>query len=175
MTDTRTEKTTNDGNEITEAKKAEAEAKIAVITKKCASFLEVLYNQVYNILPISQDEETKGKQLFSALSILDCAKDGDNLEKMLVAQAIALHNASMACFRLAVIPEQPFQIKQGLLNEANKLTRSYAVLLESLNRYRGKGVSNQKVTVEHVHVYKGGKAIVGTIGQTKDKSANVAQ
>ena len=47
------------------------------------------------------------------------------------------------------------------LNQANKLSRTYAVLLDTLNRHRGKG--QQKVTVEHVHVHSGGQAIVGTI------------
>jgi hypothetical protein len=35
------------------------------------------------------------------------------------------------------------------------------VLLDALNRHRGKGA--QKVTVEHVHVHEGGQAIVGNI------------
>jgi hypothetical protein len=35
------------------------------------------------------------------------------------------------------------------------------VLLDALNRHRGKG--QQKVTVEHVHVHQGGQAIVGAI------------
>jgi hypothetical protein len=47
------------------------------------------------------------------------------------------------------------------LSQANKLSRTYAVLLEALNRHRGKG--QQKVTVEHVHVHSGGQAIVGTV------------
>jgi hypothetical protein len=33
--------------------------------------------------------------------------------------------------------------------------------VEALNRHRGKG--QQKVTVEHVHVHKGGQAIVGAV------------
>jgi hypothetical protein len=36
------------------------------------------------------------------------------------------------------------------------------MLLESLNRHRGKG--QQKVTVEHVHVHSGGQAVVGMVG-----------
>ena len=47
------------------------------------------------------------------------------------------------------------------LNQANKLSRTYTTLLESLNRHRGKG--QQKVTVEHVHVHEGGQAIVGNV------------
>lgn len=38
---------------------------------------------------------------------------------------------------------------------------TYASLLEALNRHRGKG--QQKVTVEHVHVYAGGQAVVGNV------------
>ena len=41
------------------------------------------------------------------------------------------------------------------------LSRSFAVLLEALNRHRGKG--QQKVTVEHVTVNAGGQAIVGAV------------
>jgi hypothetical protein len=44
---------------------------------------------------------------------------------------------------------------------ANKLSRSYAALLDALNRHRGKG--QQKVTVEHVHVHSGGQAVVGVV------------
>jgi hypothetical protein len=50
------------------------------------------------------------------------------------------------------------------LNQANKLSRTYATLLEALNRYRGKG--QQKVTVEHVHVHSGGQAVVGMVAAT---------
>jgi hypothetical protein len=43
----------------------------------------------------------------------------------------------------------------------NKLSRTYATLLDALNRHRGKG--QQKVTVEHVHVHSGGQAVVGVV------------
>lgn len=41
-------------------------------------------------------------------------------------------------------------------------TRTFAALLEALNRHRGKS-SEQKVTVEQVHLHAGGQAIVGTV------------
>ena len=47
------------------------------------------------------------------------------------------------------------------LTQANKLSRTYAALVEALNRHRGKG--QQKVTVEHVHVHAGGQAVVGMV------------
>ena len=43
----------------------------------------------------------------------------------------------------------------------NKLSRTYATLLEALNRHRGKGL--QKIVVERVAVQAGGQAIVGAV------------
>src|SRR5947208_702049 len=67
----------------------------------------------------------------------------------------------MECYRRAMIGEQTFEGRREGLSQANKLSRTYAVLLDALNRHRGKG--QQKVTVEHVHVHAGGQAIVGAV------------
>jgi hypothetical protein len=67
----------------------------------------------------------------------------------------------MECYRRAMIGEQTFEGRRENLSQANKLSRTYATLLEALNRHRGKG--QQKVTVEHVHVHNGGQAIVGNV------------
>jgi len=85
----------------------------------------------------------------------------DELEGMLAAQLLAAHNAAMECYRRAMIGEQTFEARRENLSQANKLSRTYAVLLDALNRHRGKG--QQKVTVEHVHVHQGGQAIVGAV------------
>ena len=81
---------------------------------------------------------------------------------MIAAQLIAGHNAAMECYRRAMLPNQVFEYRRENLNQASKLSRTFATLLEALNRHRGKG--QQKVVVEHVHVYKGGQAIVGHVG-----------
>ena len=80
---------------------------------------------------------------------------------MMAAQLIAAHNAAMECYRRAMIGEQTFEGRRENLAQANKLSRTYATLLEALNRHRGKG--QQKVTVEHVHVHSGGQAVVGVV------------
>jgi hypothetical protein len=96
----------------------------------------------------------------------------DEMEGMMAAQLIAAHNAAMECYRRAMLPEQPFEGRRENLSQANKLSRTYATLLETLNRHRGKG--QQKVTVEHVHVHEGGQAIVGNVegGGIRTKSEN---
>ena len=80
---------------------------------------------------------------------------------MIAAQLVACHNASMECYRRAMLPDNSFDQRHGNLNSANKLSRTYSTLVEALNRHRGKG--QQKMTVEHVHVYEGGQAIVGNV------------
>ena len=79
----------------------------------------------------------------------------------MAAQLIAAHNAAMECYRRAMIGEQTFEGRRENLNQANKLSRTWATLLDALNKHRGKG--QQKVTVEHVHIHSGGQAVVGTV------------
>jgi hypothetical protein len=85
----------------------------------------------------------------------------DEIEGMIAAQLLAAHNAAMECYRRAMLGEQTFEGRRENLSQANKLSRTYAALLDALNRHRGKG--QQKVTVEHVHVHAGGQAVVGMV------------
>ena len=101
------------------------------------------------------------KQLSATIGALVGIAPRDELEGMMAAQLIAAHNAAMECYRRAMIGEQTFEGRRETLNQANKLSRTWATLLEALNRHRGKG--QQKVTVEHVHVHAGGQAVVGVV------------
>jgi hypothetical protein len=118
------------------------------------------------------DAERKHKQHSAMLGFLSGVEPKDELEGMLAAQLLASHNAAMECYRRAMISEQTFEGRKENLNQANKLSRTHATLLEALNRHRGKG--QQKVTVEHVHVHEGGQAIVGNVegGGIRTKSEN---
>ncbi len=87
----------------------------------------------------------------------------DVLEGMLAAQMVATHEAAMECFRRAHLPEQTFAGREMALKQGDKLVRSFAVLVETLDRHRGKG--QQVVRVEHVTVQAGGQAIVGAVTQ----------
>ena len=122
----------------------------------------ILANQTVKTLWLkSADAEEVNRQRHAAVDVLIGLAPRDEFEGMVAAQIIACHNASMECYRRAMIPEQSFEGRRENLNQANKLSRTYATLLESLNRHRGKGA--QKVTVEHVHVHAGGQAVVGMV------------
>ena len=122
----------------------------------------ILANQAINSLWLKNaDEKTHDRQCSAAVAGLVGIGPKDELEGMIAAQLIAAHNAAMECYRRAMIGEQTLEGRRENLNQANKLSRTYAALLESLNRHRGKG--QQKVTVEHVHVHSGGQAVVGVV------------
>ena len=122
----------------------------------------LLANQAVNALWIKQsDEETRGQQYGATVAALAGIAPKDELEGMIAAQLLAAHNAAMECYRRAMLGEQTFEGHRENLSQANKLSRTYTVLLDALNRHRGKG--QQKVTVEHVHVHAGGQAVVGMV------------
>ena len=145
----------------------------AIGGSKSDTWNNVIANQTIQALwRKNSDEEGRKDQVNAAVAGLIGINPNDELEGMLAAQLIACHNASMECHRRAMIGEQTFEGRRENLSQANKLSRTYATLLEALNRHRGKG--QQKVTVEHVHVHSGGQAIVGNVegGGARTKSEN---
>ncbi len=123
---------------------------------------ETLANQALRTLwTAHSNDETQKRQYQGMVAALVSIEPRDELEAMIAAQLFGAHNAAMECYRRAMLKDQTFEGYREYLNQANKLSRTYSVLLDALNRHRGKG--QQKVTVEHVHVHSGGQAIVGTI------------
>lgn len=108
----------------------------------------------------NSDEETKGRQINATVAFMAETKPGDELEAMMAAQMFAAHNAAMECYRRAMIRDQPMQARGDNLSQANKLSRTFATMIEALARHRGKS-TQQKVTVKHVHIHEGGQAAFG--------------
>ncbi|MDY8111124.1 hypothetical protein U0C82_18545 [Fulvimarina sp. 2208YS6-2-32] len=136
------------------------------------AFNTVTLNQAFNSvwLGASPDPETYNMLVGSAAGAMMNIAPKDAIEGMLAAQMVATHNASMECFRRAMLPEQPMQGREMNLAQANKLTRSYTTLVHALDKHRGKG--QQTVRVEHVNVYDGGQAIVGNVGADERGSSS---
>lgn len=121
-----------------------------------------LANQAVQALWVkNSDAQERDRQLSATVAGLAGIGPKDELDGMMAVQLISAHNAAMECYRRAMIGEQTFEGRRENLNQANKLSRTWATLLDALNKHRGKG--QQKVTVEHVHVHAGGQAVVGTI------------
>ncbi len=128
----------------------------------CDGWNDLVINQAINALRLARLPTEQGAQFNATVGALVGIDPKDELEGMIAAQLLAAHHAAMECYRRAIRPgEQSLEVWKETLNQANKLSRTYANLLEALNRHRGKG--QQRVTVEHVHVHEGGQAIVGNV------------
>ena len=99
----------------------------------------------------------------NALSILNGIEPQDEIEGMLAVQMIGVHNMAMETLTRAMHKDQTFKGQQANVNQATKLNRTFIAQMDALKKHRTGG--QQKMVVEHVHVNKGGQAIVGTVNQ----------
>jgi hypothetical protein len=101
--------------------------------------------------------------LNAALAVVDGIEAQNETEAMLGAQMAGTHAVAMELLARARHSEH-VQTTSDYANLAVKLLRTYTTQLEALAKIRRGG--EQKVTVEHVHVYPGGQAIVGSVSRT---------
>jgi hypothetical protein len=125
--------------------------------------------QTLETLSFSSNKEASDRQKSATIAGLVGIGPKNVIEGMIAAQLLAAHNAAMECYGRSMIGEQTFEGRRENLNQANKLSRTYAVLLEALDRHRSKG--EHKVTVEHVHLHVGAQSAVGAV----EPNAAVAQ
>jgi hypothetical protein len=83
-------------------------------------------------------------------------------EAMLATQMISVNDAALRFLRHATQEGQYAEVADAGVLRATRLMRIFNEQLEAMQRLKGK-FCQQKVTVEHVHVYKGGQAIVGAV------------
>ena len=100
------------------------------------------------------------KNLNQLVPILHDIAPKDALETLLAVQMVGIHNVAMKCLGRAMLPQQTFEGRQTNLNYATRLLKTFTDQMDALQKHRGKS-TQQKVTVEHVHVHLGGQAIVG--------------
>ena len=111
-----------------------------------------LLNQVLNsVRSVAASDSDRNAAMLAIADMLAELRPRDETERMLVAQMISVHEATMECFRRAMLPEQSFEGRDMNLKHAERMTAIYARQLEALDKHRGKG--KQKITVEHVKVH----------------------
>jgi hypothetical protein len=125
-------------------------------------FYQGLFNQLATAG--SKGGQVDEHRLNFMLSVLKGVQPRDQLEAMLAAQMAAVHMATMTIAQqLADVENIPQQ--DSAERAFNKLSRTFTTQMEALKRYRTGG--EQKVTVQHVSVAEGGKAIVGNVTQAQ--------
>lgn len=114
-------------------------------------FLNGIMYQLGNASAHGQDIDER--ELNFMLSVIKGIEPRDQLETMLAAQMAAVHVTTMAFAHVASANIIAF----------NKLTRTFAMQMEALKRYRAG--AEQKVALQHVSVAESGQAIVGNVTQ----------
>ena len=104
--------------------------------------------------------EVSERELNFMLAVVEGMQPKDQLETLLAVQMAVVHSLAMnMASRITDVSMLPQMEVVGRL--LNNLTRTFATQMEALKRYRTGG--EQRVTVEHVTVNEGGKAIVGNV------------
>jgi hypothetical protein len=93
------------------------------------------------------------------------------IEGMLAVQMIAAHNAALMFLNRATIKEQLPDAIDSNVTRASRLMRVFAEQIEALQKLKGK-TGQQRVTVKHVHVHDGGRAIVGAVNANPGGGGN---
>jgi hypothetical protein len=107
------------------------------------------------------------KAIQSALALMLDIAPQSGIEGMIATQMVAIHGVAMNLLASGEMTgAQSIEVADVRLKHAERLMRLFGLHVETLNRHRGKAPSEQKVTVEHVHVHEGGQAIVGNLTTT---------
>jgi hypothetical protein len=112
-------------------------------------------------IPVTHSK-TAGENLQIAIHTLGQIKPEGALQSMLAVQMIGVHNSAIKFLMRATDVDQTFEGMDANVHRAVRLHRVFIDQLQALASLRGQ-TGQQKVTVEHVHVYEGGQAIVGSV------------
>ena len=121
-------------------------------------FMDGVLRQLANAVSPGKDADEEAINF--GLAVIASIEPKDELETMLAMQMVAVHLATMTFTRRLAHVETLDQ-QNSAERALNKLSRTFAMQLEALKRYRTGG--EQKVVVQHVNVNEGGQAIVGTV------------
>lgn len=121
-------------------------------------FMNAFLGQIGN--SVSRKDKLDQDTLNFALGVIFAVEPKDEIEALLAAQMAAVHICAMDSSRRFLWAEG-LASRDSAERALTKLTRTFALQMETLKRYRSKG--QQVVRVERVTVHDGGQAIVGAV------------
>ncbi len=106
--------------------------------------------------------KTTNEGLSMAIALLAELRPQTLLESLLAVQMVGVFQASTKLLASGLAGAQSLEHAEWKTRTATRLMRLYTEQLEAMAKLKGKA-TQQRVTVEHVHVHSGGKAIVGSV------------
>jgi hypothetical protein len=111
-------------------------------------------------------ESTTEQKILQALDLIGELKPATGTEALLAVQMFGVHEAALSLLQRATLREQTVEGVQAAVLLSTRLMRLFNEQVELMSKLKGKP-SRQRVTVEHVHVYQGGQAIVGAVSAAR--------
>ena len=111
---------------------------------------------------------TDEHKILAAVDLIAEYRPTNLTEATLAVQMFAVHEAALYFLQSATQAEQTFEGRDANMLRATRLMRLFNEQVELMAKLKGK-TSQQKVTVEHVHVHQGGQAIVGAVNNGTDR------
>jgi hypothetical protein len=154
-------------NSTTIEEEGEGVVLLAKYAEALGSISDAFRSMIFEQVGALQGRVDRNTLLNSALATLNSFKPRNEMEALLVAEIFTLHTlfAEMAS---RVMANDNAQLLNYCINWIDKLSRAIREHASMLQKLRGEG-SQQKVTVEHVHVYQGGLAMVGAVNQPGER------
>lgn len=109
---------------------------------------------------------SEGGRMVAAVDFIAEFRPTNPTESLLAVQMFGVHEAALRFLQRATLEQQSFEGTDANVLRATRLMRLFNQQVELMAKLKGK-TSQQKVTVEHVHVYQGGQAIVGAVSPGK--------
>jgi hypothetical protein len=138
---------------------ASSEAKTACGSED-VDFCRVILTDAIHAYARVDDSEHEEKARAVIATLKDIAPRSAR-EALIARRMLALDAISMESLQLARRTSGNAPLRNMYVAQAVALSRAATALNEAIERMRGDG--QQRVVIEHVHVYKGGKAIVGQV------------
>jgi hypothetical protein len=142
---------------------AEARKRVTGSTAKSIGDLLVTQMGAMQVWGTDRTSEEKG---IAAVDLLQESHPASVVEAFLSVQMFGVHEAALLFLHRATVSGQTFEGSDANVLRAVRLLRLFNEQVELLAKLKGK-TSQQKVTVEHIHVHQGGQAIVGAVSTTK--------
>ena len=129
---------------------------------RSTDFVDAEVTRITGVLQKS-DGTVEPTELDAMFAVLDGAEPQNEIEAMLVTQMAVTHVLAMRSARNWMRSKEIVQQDSNGL-ALHRLSRTFTSQIDALAKLRRGG--EQKVTVEHVHLYPGGQAIVGNVTQS---------
>jgi hypothetical protein len=100
-------------------------------------------------------------EINASVAMLRGISPKDEIEGALAVQMVAVHEALVEMFKRLFIEGQTAEGVSECINRTTKLAKIYTMQMDALTKYRNRG--GQKITVQHVQVNNGGRAVVGNL------------